>query len=217
MWNLTTLCSAHHKSHHEGLLTIRGEAPLELEFTWSTTSSKPANAAIDPASQRASSSPAIDQASQRPSSSSAVDQGSQLDGSSPAIDQASQRPSSSSVIDPTRFASTSSAIDAARHATRPSIVLGVAGQPIKLNPPLILETARHDDADDRVSTATIDDEARTALVTAGYKSHEARVAVKNARPHVGTSASLEQVLREALRQCALMSRISHQSARGNSC
>jgi hypothetical protein len=66
MWNLTTLCSAHHKSHHEGLLTIRGQAPLELEFTWSTTSGKPASAATDPASQRPSSSPAIDQASQRP-------------------------------------------------------------------------------------------------------------------------------------------------------
>jgi 16S rRNA U1498 N3-methylase RsmE len=42
-----------------------------------------------------------------------------------------------------------------------------------------------------------------ALVTAGYKPREARAAVENARPHVGESATLEQVIREALRQCGL--------------
>jgi hypothetical protein len=54
----------------------------------------------------------------------------------------------------------------------------------------------------RASVATIDQDARTALVTAGYRPQEARVAVELARPHVGDSASLEQVIREALRRCA---------------
>ena len=56
---------------------------------------------------------------------------------------------------------------------------------------------------DLTSTASIDEDARTALVTAGYKPREARAAVENARPHVGASATLEQVIREALRQCSL--------------
>jgi len=56
---------------------------------------------------------------------------------------------------------------------------------------------------DRMSPGLIDDDARTALVTAGYKPREARVAVENARPHVGEFATLEQVIREALGQCRL--------------
>jgi Holliday junction resolvasome RuvABC DNA-binding subunit len=43
---------------------------------------------------------------------------------------------------------------------------------------------------------------RLALVTAGYQPRTARVAVESARPHVGASATLEQVIREALRRCA---------------
>jgi hypothetical protein len=42
-------------------------------------------------------------------------------------------------------------------------------------------------------------EAREALTTAGYKPHEARLAVEAARSHVGPEATLEQVLRAALR------------------
>jgi hypothetical protein len=185
MWNLMTLCSAHHKSHHEGLLSIRGKAPHELEFIWKACSSNPTTTGIDTASQLTSSSPGIGLAFQCATSSM-------------VIDATSQVATARSVIDPTGYASSS------------------PRQPMKLNPPIVLEAARPD-ADDRVSTATIDDEARTALVTAGYKSHEARVAVKKARPHVGASASLEQLIREALRQCALLSRISHRPARGNSC
>src|SRR6185436_10885273 len=59
MWNITTLCSAHHKSHHEGLLSIHGKAPHDLEFTWTAPSSKPVNAAIDPASPLTSSRPVV--------------------------------------------------------------------------------------------------------------------------------------------------------------
>jgi hypothetical protein len=36
MSNLTILCSAHHQSLHEGLLTIQGTAPHALEFAWNS-------------------------------------------------------------------------------------------------------------------------------------------------------------------------------------
>ena len=55
---------------------------------------------------------------------------------------------------------------------------------------------------DHVSPRAIDHDARAALITAGYKPREARAAVERARPHVGADASLEQVIREALRRCA---------------
>jgi Holliday junction resolvasome RuvABC DNA-binding subunit len=42
-------------------------------------------------------------------------------------------------------------------------------------------------------------DAREALTTAGYKPHEARLAVDAARSHVGPEGTLEQVLRAALR------------------
>jgi hypothetical protein len=72
---------------------------------------------------------------------------------------------------------------------RPQVVLGRATQ--------------HEATVERTSPGLIDEDARTALTTAGYKPREARAAVENARPHVGESATLEQVIREALRQCRL--------------
>ena len=54
---------------------------------------------------------------------------------------------------------------------------------------------------DAEARAAIDADARAALVNAGYKAGEARAAVLRARPHVGGDASLDQVLREALRRC----------------
>jgi len=64
-----------------------------------------------------------------------------------------------------------------------------------------LKVSRHE-VDASMHPAAIDESVRMALVTAGYRAGEARVAVEKARPHVGVSATLEQVLREALRQCA---------------
>lgn len=32
--NLCLLCSGHHAALHEGLLTIRGSAPYEIQFRW---------------------------------------------------------------------------------------------------------------------------------------------------------------------------------------
>ena len=48
--------------------------------------------------------------------------------------------------------------------------------------------------------ATISVEARTALVTLGYKKHEAAAAVDAALVHVGGDA-LDVLIREALRRC----------------
>jgi hypothetical protein len=54
-----------------------------------------------------------------------------------------------------------------------------------------------------VDVDSVAQEARVALTTAGYKAHEARVAVEQARSHVGREGTLEQLLREALRCCAI--------------
>jgi hypothetical protein len=67
-------------------------------------------------------------------------------------------------------------------------------------PPTVETEREHADAQE--NRATIDENARAALITAGYKPWQARAAVDSARPHVGAAATLEQVLREALRQCA---------------
>ena len=34
LWNLTLLCSGHHAALHAGLLTMRGQAPYQIEFRW---------------------------------------------------------------------------------------------------------------------------------------------------------------------------------------
>jgi hypothetical protein len=44
-------------------------------------------------------------------------------------------------------------------------------------------------------------DAKTALVTLGYKKHEAAAAVEAAYAHVGGDVSLERLIREALRRC----------------
>jgi hypothetical protein len=177
MWNLTTMCSAHHKCLHEGLLTIRGKAPQALEFTWRHTSSEPVRPDIDPGPQFASSGPVIDPSTQfarlKPI----------------AVDDVAQQPvTSNPTVEVTR-----------RIGSDPP-----RGRSTAVDSVL---SAENEDADDRVSPAAIDDDARAALVTMGYRSREARAAVEQARPHVGLSASLEQVLREALRQCPLVVRM----------
>jgi RuvA, C-terminal domain len=55
--------------------------------------------------------------------------------------------------------------------------------------------------DHGTGSADVDNDARAALVSAGYKPREARAAVALARPHVGANASLEEVVREAFRCC----------------
>ena len=54
---------------------------------------------------------------------------------------------------------------------------------------------------DPTTTTLVEAEVRTALVTMGFKPAEASVAIKAARAHVGDAPTLEQQLREALKQC----------------
>jgi hypothetical protein len=69
--------------------------------------------------------------------------------------------------------------------------------------PDALEFVWREPQTDGVSSAVIDQDAREALLSAGYKPREAAAAVKSARPHVGADATLEQVIREALRRCVM--------------
>jgi len=59
-------------------------------------------------------------------------------------------------------------------------------------------------ADRLAVAAATDADACAALTTAGYKKREAHIAVSEARPHVGANATLEQLVREALRRCTTL-------------
>jgi len=50
-------------------------------------------------------------------------------------------------------------------------------------------------------------DAIEALTTAGYQAAAARAVVKQARSHVGAEATLEQLIRAALRCCATPSAV----------
>ena len=61
------------------------------------------------------------------------------------------------------------------------------------------QLAAQSDATDG-NAMTIAEEACLALTTAGFRSREARAAVESASLRVRSSATLEEVIREALRQ-----------------
>jgi len=51
LWNVTLLCSGHHAALHNGLLTMRGEAPYHIEFRW--VYGPPLPAGLEPEARRA--------------------------------------------------------------------------------------------------------------------------------------------------------------------
>lgn len=51
LWNLTLLCSGHHSALHAGLLSMRGQAPYDIEFRW--TYAPPLPVGLDPDARRA--------------------------------------------------------------------------------------------------------------------------------------------------------------------
>jgi hypothetical protein len=53
----------------------------------------------------------------------------------------------------------------------------------------------------RLDDAIVRTQARDALVALGFKATTARAAVDQARSHVGSKATLEEMIREALRRC----------------
>src|SRR5262245_8689353 len=215
MSNLTILCSGHHQSLHDGLLTIRGTAPHTLEFTWNSDSARPSiqvdasPSAAPPAtgivqSNIAATAPSSN--ANRPSSSdrySSIEGKPQsscadcppLEGARANIDATPR----SSYADPDANMDASNPRDAIVHDNwrkrRP-----LARQAIHQAVP---HRTGHEAVVDRTSPALIDEDVHTALVTAGYQTREARAAVKNARPQVGAAATLEELLREALRQCTM--------------
>jgi hypothetical protein len=63
------------------------------------------------------------------------------------------------------------------------------------------EPTAHVGAGAQLDRVALDVEVRTALVALGFKMTEARAAIDAARAHVGADASLDTLLREALRWC----------------
>ena len=51
LWNVTLLCSGHHAALHGGLMTMRGQAPYDVEFRW--TLGAPLPAGLDPQARAA--------------------------------------------------------------------------------------------------------------------------------------------------------------------
>jgi hypothetical protein len=184
-WNLTVLCSGHHQELHNGMLTIRGRAPHALEFAWRARPGEAVIAAPSDTLQRHADASTVARGNllQRPSNAPAMH--GPMHGKAPRV------------LDPARW-EPSGTFDASA-ATEPSPWSD--GLETRGRDPQVFETAGRGHPDDRVNPAMIDNDARAALMTAGYKPREARAAVQRARPHVGADATLEQVIREALRHC----------------
>ena len=128
-WNLITLCSGHHRAHHDGLLSIEGRAPAEIGFEFTG-----AGAAVS-----------------------------------------------------------------ARVGTNGTHGAGV-GTTVRRDRAERKQTVTVQPASsfDRVVRRT---QARDALAGLGWKISIARAAVDEACAHVGTEASIDVLIREALRRC----------------
>jgi hypothetical protein len=186
--NLLTVCSGHHALLHAGQLIIRGEAPHALEFSWREAperSTAEAGGDSAPDMSRSSESTAFRSEAPEPSPRSmpARDTGSTIrrDDQAPADPRAE---------------------DTTGHGTAPTPAQRLAPpRPASGGPGMV---------PDETEISTVDSDACTALTTAGFKLREARAAVAQARPHVGAEATLERLLREALRRCAVSaSSVSH--------
>lgn len=178
--NLLTLCSGHHALLHAGQLIIRGEAPHALEFSWREAPERPtAEARSERAPGRSGSSDSADCRSVPPEPlprSIARDTGSMIShGDRPPVAPLAE--------------------DTPRDGNAPIPVQCLAPPRPAFGGPDIVH--------DEMEMSTVDSDACTALTTAGFKLLEARAAVAKARPHVGADATLEQLLREALRRCAV--------------
>lgn len=179
--NLLTLCSGHHTLLHAGQLIIRGEAPHALEFSWRKVPERPTPAASlegVPGMSRSSDSAYRSEAPEpTPHPTPACDAGS-------AIHQRDQAPAAPLAED---TPCDDNALTPVQRLAPPRPAFG--------GPDIVR---------DETAISTVDSNACIALTTAGFKLREARAAVARARPHVGAEATLEQLLREALRCCAVL-------------
>lgn len=199
--NLTTLCSGHHQALHDGLLTIRRRAPDALEFAWREPRAEPVTTARSDAPQPHGDAramhegPRTDESAQRgptidrivPDSINlpqGLDDMRVMQGKGPQVLLASVPSGNSDTV-------------AVGERSRRHDGLTMRGNTLHGSEPAWCEHPA-----EQVSPEAIDHDARVALVTAGYKPREARSAVESAPPHVGADATLEQVIREALRRCA---------------
>ena len=200
LWNLTVLCSGHHQQLHDGALAIRGQAPHALEFVWREPRDPGASAGASDHAARDARSATGDRSHE---DSAAVEE------ARPHVGDASLEPSvvrreppggrvhladidlGSRELPPDAGDQSREAIGIVE-ATRPHVGDNAPGSQgvVRCEPP-----------EDRIDLDAIDHDAREALLAAGYKPREASAAIEKARPHLRADATLEQVIREALRQC----------------
>lgn len=179
--NLLTLCSGHHAQLHAGLLIVRGEAPHALQFSWCE------------APERATAEAGGDNASGMPRSSASAAFRSEAPGPTP----------SSTPVRDTGSRINRGDLSPAHTLAEDTTHDGDAPTPVQRPAPPRPAFGGHDIVRDETKISTVDSDACTALTIAGFKLREARAAVAQARPHVGAEATLEQLLREALRRCAV--------------
>jgi Holliday junction resolvase RuvA-like protein len=190
--NLLTLCSGHHALVHAGQILIRGEAPHALEFSWREIPER------ETAVARGDNAPGMS----RSSESTAF----RCEAPEPP-----PRPTPARDIRPTihrgdRAPADPLAENTARDSNAPAPAQRLAPpRPASGGPDIV-----HDETE----ISTVESDACAALTTAGFALREARAAVSQARPHVGAEATLEQLVREALRRCTVpASSASHAPAR----
>jgi Holliday junction resolvasome RuvABC DNA-binding subunit len=190
-WNLLLLCDGHHKALHDGMITITGRAPDQLEFT---RDGKRLVAPRSPASMQAAAelqrfaSPAA-----RPTSrstgraSTRFEDVVKLEQATQALRQLGYK---------TRV--TKRALEKARahvdtDADVPALVKAV------------LDLGREWDARSPIARAESETDvsklARQALVQSGFAAAIADAAVARARAHVGTDVELAALIKAALRYC----------------
>ncbi|MGE0550416.1 MAG: HNH endonuclease [Kofleriaceae bacterium] len=180
--NLVLLCGSHHDARHRGQIAITGTAPDRLVITRvAITGTAPPMQVITRTNP--TNVAHVGQPEARTSSSSPhVAHVSQLDAHG-----RTKCPHMACTSPPHAHACTSSA-----HVARASQFHVHAEVP---------ETA-HVCQVNALDRAVIQVDARRALTKLGFKAHEASAAVSAAMAHVGHDATLEQLLREALRRCA---------------
>jgi hypothetical protein len=179
--NLLTLCSGHHALLHAGQLIVRGEAPHALEFSWRGVPERATAVA------RGDSTPGVSRSTESAAFRSKVPE--------PTPRPAPAHDTSSTINRGDQAPADPRAEDTTCDGTAPTPGQRLAPpRPASGEPGIV-----HDETE----IATVDSDACTALTRAGFKLREARAAVSQARPHVGAEATLEQLLREALRRCAV--------------
>jgi hypothetical protein len=227
---MTTVCSGHHAQLHDGALTIRGKAPDALACTWrelavrhGETVGRTAETRNDDQRGMAAMPDEVDRSEPDPTVRDASTQRTvgEEDAGAAAISHVGDR----RAADPDArdaHVPVATATDAApamsggwpatlRH-TEGCIGSNVSARGVPTTSgdqahetPLDPATARPH-VEDRPVPGHVVRDAREALTTAGYKVHEARAAVERALTQLDEQVTLPQLIRQALRCCAIAHR-----------